>query len=222
MAAASTNTFSLFFPPVPAKAAAAGQQWPPTEQAASYEDLSSTVTSPSSPSSDDSSAGSLLVDCTLSLGTPSSRAHRAAEPVSAAAESCYHYYQQQQQSMPAAGTGIGIGMGGVWHEQQQLEEERRCCANCGTSSTPLWRNGPRGPKSLCNACGIRFKKEERRAAETNGAGAGGCGLLSPSHGAQRMIRAPRAAPEAPFLEWRLNAVPTSPAVWPERASLYQQ
>ncbi|XP_076906326.1 GATA transcription factor 19-like [Bidens hawaiensis] len=40
----------------------------------------------------------------------------------------------------------------------------RRCANCHTTSTPLWRNGPRGPKSLCNACGIRFKKEERRAA----------------------------------------------------------
>ncbi|XP_010548330.1 PREDICTED: GATA transcription factor 19-like [Tarenaya hassleriana] len=39
----------------------------------------------------------------------------------------------------------------------------RRCSNCDTTSTPLWRNGPKGPKSLCNACGIRFKKEERRA-----------------------------------------------------------
>ncbi|CAH8351643.1 unnamed protein product [Eruca vesicaria subsp. sativa] len=38
----------------------------------------------------------------------------------------------------------------------------RRCTNCDTTSTPLWRNGPRGPKSLCNACGIRFKKEEKR------------------------------------------------------------
>uniref|UniRef100_A0A6N2N9Z9 GATA-type domain-containing protein n=1 Tax=Salix viminalis TaxID=40686 RepID=A0A6N2N9Z9_SALVM len=43
----------------------------------------------------------------------------------------------------------------------------RRCANCDTTSTPLWRNGPRGPKSLCNACGIRFKKEERRATAAN-------------------------------------------------------
>ncbi|KAJ7561869.1 hypothetical protein O6H91_03G044800 [Diphasiastrum complanatum] len=38
----------------------------------------------------------------------------------------------------------------------------RSCAHCGTSKTPLWRNGPLGPKSLCNACGIRYKKVGRR------------------------------------------------------------
>ncbi|XP_039010288.1 GATA transcription factor 18-like [Hibiscus syriacus] len=43
----------------------------------------------------------------------------------------------------------------------------RRCANFGTSSTRLWKNRPRGPKSLCNACGIRFKKEERRASAAN-------------------------------------------------------
>ncbi|EFJ35659.1 hypothetical protein SELMODRAFT_405209 [Selaginella moellendorffii] len=42
----------------------------------------------------------------------------------------------------------------------------RICAHCGTSSTPLWRNGPLGPKSLCNACGIRFKKVGRRSPVT--------------------------------------------------------
>mmetsp|Transcript_17511 Transcript_17511/g.38175 ORF Transcript_17511/g.38175 Transcript_17511/m.38175 type:complete len:269 (-) Transcript_17511:549-1355(-) len=33
----------------------------------------------------------------------------------------------------------------------------RTCAHCRTVKTPLWRNGPLGPKTLCNACGIRFK-----------------------------------------------------------------
>ncbi|CAI9103485.1 OLC1v1001976C1 [Oldenlandia corymbosa var. corymbosa] len=36
------------------------------------------------------------------------------------------------------------------------------CADCRTTKTPLWRGGPSGPKSLCNACGIRHRK--RRAA----------------------------------------------------------
>mmetsp|Transcript_6244 Transcript_6244/g.7165 ORF Transcript_6244/g.7165 Transcript_6244/m.7165 type:complete len:526 (-) Transcript_6244:1886-3463(-) len=33
----------------------------------------------------------------------------------------------------------------------------RSCVHCGTLKTPLWRNGPLGPKSLCNACGVRHK-----------------------------------------------------------------
>eukprot|EP00250_Pteridium_aquilinum_P005138 c15278_g1_i1 orf=677-2137(+) len=34
----------------------------------------------------------------------------------------------------------------------------KACTFCGTTKTPMWRSGPQGPKSLCNACGIRFKK----------------------------------------------------------------
>ncbi|PWA82780.1 hypothetical protein CTI12_AA174870 [Artemisia annua] len=37
----------------------------------------------------------------------------------------------------------------------------KTCADCGTSKTPLWRGGPAGPKSLCNACGIRSRKRRR-------------------------------------------------------------
>ncbi|RWW39898.1 hypothetical protein BHE74_00054727 [Ensete ventricosum] len=34
--------------------------------------------------------------------------------------------------------------------------ERRC-THCGAQKTPQWRAGPLGPKTLCNACGVRFK-----------------------------------------------------------------
>ena len=34
----------------------------------------------------------------------------------------------------------------------------RACSECGTKDTPLWRLGPNGPKSMCNACGIRWKR----------------------------------------------------------------
>ncbi|KAK3027741.1 hypothetical protein RJ639_042481 [Escallonia herrerae] len=37
----------------------------------------------------------------------------------------------------------------------------KTCTDCGTSKTPLWRGGPAGPKSLCNACGIRSRKKRR-------------------------------------------------------------
>ncbi|XP_002516445.3 putative GATA transcription factor 22 [Ricinus communis] len=40
----------------------------------------------------------------------------------------------------------------------------RVCSDCNTTTTPLWRSGPRGPKSLCNACGIRQRKARRAMA----------------------------------------------------------
>mmetsp|Transcript_5634 Transcript_5634/g.15772 ORF Transcript_5634/g.15772 Transcript_5634/m.15772 type:complete len:235 (+) Transcript_5634:732-1436(+) len=36
------------------------------------------------------------------------------------------------------------------------------CLSCGTTSTPLWRGGPDGPKTLCNACGVRYMKSNKR------------------------------------------------------------
>uniref|UniRef100_A0A6T6AV47 GATA-type domain-containing protein n=1 Tax=Compsopogon caeruleus TaxID=31354 RepID=A0A6T6AV47_9RHOD len=36
--------------------------------------------------------------------------------------------------------------------------ERLRCSNCNKTETPLWRSGPEGPKTLCNACGVRWKK----------------------------------------------------------------
>lgn len=32
------------------------------------------------------------------------------------------------------------------------------CKECGTRTTPLWRAGPDGTKSLCNRCGIRWMR----------------------------------------------------------------
>ncbi|XP_058088526.1 GATA transcription factor 15-like isoform X1 [Magnolia sinica] len=46
----------------------------------------------------------------------------------------------------------------------------KVCADCRTSKTPLWRSGPAGPKSLCNACGIRYRKRRRRALDFLGEG----------------------------------------------------
>jgi hypothetical protein len=31
-------------------------------------------------------------------------------------------------------------------------------------TTPVWRAGPAGPKTLCNACGVRFMKIAKRKA----------------------------------------------------------
>ncbi|KAK2739933.1 blue light receptor [Onygenales sp. PD_40] len=47
--------------------------------------------------------------------------------------------------------------------------ETHFCTDCGTFSSPEWRKGPGGKKTLCNACGLRWAKQEKRtqqAAET--------------------------------------------------------
>ncbi|PVH16597.1 uncharacterized protein CXQ87_004892 [Candidozyma duobushaemuli] len=39
------------------------------------------------------------------------------------------------------------------------------CHQCGLTSTPEWRRGPTGSRSLCNACGIYYMKLLRRFTE---------------------------------------------------------
>ncbi|KAK4778125.1 hypothetical protein SAY87_018312 [Trapa incisa] len=115
------------------------------------------------------------VDCTLSLGTPSTRMSEADpddtgrkarggashERRSSISNFCWDILQTTNNAPPSAAASKSSGRGGGCGSGDPLIARR--CANCDTTSTPLWRNGPRGPKSLCNACGIRFKKEERRA-----------------------------------------------------------
>ncbi|GLJ53147.1 hypothetical protein SUGI_1132610 [Cryptomeria japonica] len=48
-------------------------------------------------------------------------------------------------------------------EQGKLQVVK--CMHCGTQKTPQWRGGPMGPKTLCNACGVRY----------------GCGKLVPEY-----------------------------------------
>ncbi|KAI9724719.1 MAG: blue light receptor [Chrysothrix sp. TS-e1954] len=55
------------------------------------------------------------------------------------------------------------------------------CTDCGTLDSPEWRRGPTGPKTLCNACGLRWAKKEKKrtgtgdAMSSNGNGNGGAG-----------------------------------------------
>ncbi|XP_073147963.1 GATA transcription factor 21 [Henckelia pumila] len=54
----------------------------------------------------------------------------------------------------------------------------RVCSDCNTTKTPLWRSGPKGPKSLCNACGIRQRKARRAALAAASAAANGVAVVS--------------------------------------------
>ncbi|KAG5034387.1 hypothetical protein AAZX31_04G082300 [Glycine max] len=43
------------------------------------------------------------------------------------------------------------------HSGAEGGSEGRKCLHCATDKTPQWRTGPMGPKTLCNACGVRYK-----------------------------------------------------------------
>ncbi|TYK16670.1 GATA transcription factor 18-like [Cucumis melo var. makuwa] len=129
-------------------------------------------------SSSSSSSSPSSVDCTLSLGTPSTRSSEFDSDKRAAARNphrrsagsyvsnfCWDLLHPKHKTSGRGAGGAASNnniTAAVSNSGDPLLARR--CANCDTTSTPLWRNGPRGPKSLCNACGIRFKKEERRAA----------------------------------------------------------
>ncbi|PWN49395.1 hypothetical protein IE53DRAFT_147419 [Violaceomyces palustris] len=71
------------------------------------------------------------------------------------------------------------------------------CTDCGRVDSPEWRKGPLGPKTLCNACGLRWaKKIKRKGGDPNAVvnsvanaaalqGQGQTGLAHP-HGYQQM------------------------------------
>ncbi|KAJ7217166.1 hypothetical protein GGX14DRAFT_602299 [Mycena pura] len=39
--------------------------------------------------------------------------------------------------------------------------EQYVCITCGRTDSPEWRKGPLGPKTLCNACGLRWAKQAK-------------------------------------------------------------
>ncbi|KAF6166665.1 hypothetical protein GIB67_005527 [Kingdonia uniflora] len=112
------------------------------------------------------------VDCTLSLGTPATRKTNDKSPHNKNRHSAGSFLSNICWGSPTHkknGNGNGDSL------------VARRCANCDTTSTPLWRNGPRGPKSLCNACGIRYKKEERRATANNNVTAAAPAIVESQH-----------------------------------------
>ena len=55
--------------------------------------------------------------------------------------------QQQQKSKPKRSESTA----------KPANTNHRKCLNCFCTSTPMWRRGPDGTASLCNACGVKFK-----------------------------------------------------------------
>ncbi|KAI9247345.1 hypothetical protein BY458DRAFT_527240 [Sporodiniella umbellata] len=46
----------------------------------------------------------------------------------------------------------------------ETSENKKICDHCGTVEAPEWRKGPNGPKTLCNACGLRWSKKQKTTA----------------------------------------------------------
>lgn len=42
------------------------------------------------------------------------------------------------------------------------------CCQCGATQTPQWREGPQGPKTLCNACGVKWYRQAKRSRKGGG------------------------------------------------------
>ncbi|KAJ5169790.1 PAS fold-3 [Penicillium coprophilum] len=91
------------------------------------------------------------------------------------------YYGEGERSQ---GLSTGASRGRIVHcdidittaadqERNAQEGDRRkrlkaqhVCSDCGTADSPEWRKGPNGPKTLCNACGLRWSKKEKKRQES--------------------------------------------------------
>lgn len=97
------------------------------------------------------------VDCTLSLGTPSTRLSEDDEKRmrneyrrddSCVPNFCWDLLQNKHNN-PAPSSHKNGSRGSNNNNNNNNGNDSllaRRCANCDTTSTPLWRNGPRGPK----------------------------------------------------------------------------
>ncbi|XP_047072992.1 GATA transcription factor 17-like [Lolium rigidum] len=65
-------------------------------------------------------------------------------------------------------SSVEKGSGSLDPDGRTASGNPKACTDCYATKTPLWRGGPEGPKSLCNACGIRYRKKRREALGLDG------------------------------------------------------
>ncbi|XP_051118508.1 GATA transcription factor 15-like [Andrographis paniculata] len=120
-----------------------------------------------------------MMDLTLRLGTPKETSGTAADQPpslpSLPPPIMYNFF-----SAVAVGGGVAIGPAAIIpvvavpfpqgfvpvyrsprkrpNPDGQARNENRVCENCGTRRTPLWRKGPKEQTNLCNACGLRNRR----------------------------------------------------------------
>jgi PAS domain S-box-containing protein len=76
-------------------------------------------------------------------------------------------------------TGGAAGDAGGGDKKKKLKlADEYVCTDCGTLDSPEWRKGPSGPKTLCNACGLRWAKKEKKRTGGGSGGVGGGGPVA--------------------------------------------
>ncbi|CAN8254559.1 unnamed protein product [Cochlearia groenlandica] len=62
-------------------------------------------------------------------------------------------------SSSSSSSGVDVEVNGNNNVDSDSSEGNivRKCMHCEVTKTPQWRLGPMGPKTLCNACGVRYK-----------------------------------------------------------------
>ncbi|KAJ6702248.1 GATA TRANSCRIPTION FACTOR 1 [Salix koriyanagi] len=103
--------------------------------------LENSTTSSTSNSVNSSNGNIIMSYCRLSVPvkTRSKRRHR--RPREIQEQECWWSQENFTRRKPAV----------------SVPKMGRKCQHCGVEKTPQWRAGPDGPKTLCNACGVRYK-----------------------------------------------------------------
>ena len=70
------------------------------------------------------------------------------------------------------GPASSLGGGDKKFSKKLKAADEYVCTDCGTLDSPEWRKGPSGPKTLCNACGLRWAKKEKKRMGKEGAEGG--------------------------------------------------
>ncbi|KAK9729771.1 white collar 2 type of transcription factor [Basidiobolus ranarum] len=76
--------------------------------------------------------------------------------------------QLKRNYTPDESLGSQDGIPKIKKKKKQKSEDSHdhVCSECGTVESPEWRKGPQGPKTLCNACGLRWAKKTKREQQT--------------------------------------------------------
>ncbi|XP_042512280.1 GATA transcription factor 8-like [Macadamia integrifolia] len=76
-----------------------------------------------------------------------------------ASETDHHHQQQtkKKKKKKLLPYPASSGSAGATDQPPQPAAAVRKCLHCEITKTPQWRAGPLGPKTLCNACGVRYK-----------------------------------------------------------------